>query len=83
MPWVIGSDRANRTHFVTLVSRASSRRRRGLGGTLQHPPDGRGSKMQPRPAQQISDPYLAHGGEQGLELLNELADEVGEAIDGL
>jgi hypothetical protein len=51
-------------------------------GPFREPLDGARSQDNARAGEQLSDAHLAHGRQGGFELLDELGDKVGEAIDG-
>ena len=50
---------------------------------LQHPADGRGRDVKPRPRERFGDLDLAEGGAKGLKPSDEMEDEVWEAVHGL
>lgn len=54
----------------------------GRGLLLRDPAHGGGREVDGGAGEHLGDADLAHGGERGAERAHELADEVGEAIDG-
>ena len=73
--WTLGSD-VLRTCLWFLTHRRSCR------WLLDDPSDCCAAKMQAGPRQHLGDLHLAHTGTERFQLLNAVADEVGELVDG-
>ncbi len=76
MPYVIGSSsRNNMSRRAFTIP--------GIWDSLffEDSPNGRSPQVQARPAEGVGDSDLSHGGAQGFESLNKVADKIGIPVD--